>query len=77
MRNSTLTFSFTPYIKYPNCVQPLTYTAKLSNGSALPTFISFQASKLMFNVYTTKNSMADVYSLWVKAVANDQTAVTD
>ena len=64
--NLTVTYSnwgFTP----ANCSKTPTYTAALSNGTALPTFITFDASTRTLNIGTTDVTLEGTFNIRVTA----------
>lgn len=69
-------FALPNYTLSPDCGYTLTYTAGLSGGNALPSFITFSSSNQEFSIYTSDNSMVNTYTIQVTATANDP-AVTD
>lgn len=56
------------YLQSPNCGFPVKYTATLSSGQTLPTFITVISSSMMITAYSIQHEDEGTYPIDVTAV---------
>lgn len=61
-----MVFSFNQWTESLGSCTPFTYTAKLSSGAALPSFITFTAGSRQFSIESTDRLDAGTYTIEVK-----------
>eukprot|EP00347_Sterkiella_histriomuscorum_P019607 403340988 len=71
IKQPMFSFNFDAFIKSPSCPQSVTYTAFELGKSSLPKFITFDALKRQFEIYSKDNTFAMTYYLVVRGRTSD------